>query len=119
MAAYGDTEMTELGRALALKISQQPVFPDGIVAINEALGIGQKAGLHQAGIHVPEQISIVGIDNIPLSGLVFPGLTSIMPPLREMAEVMVERLIERTENPAIPPAEFLFRPSVVSRQSVQ
>lgn len=119
MAAYGDTEMTELGRALALKISQQPVFPDGIVAINDALGIGLMAGLHQAGIHVPEQISIVGIDNIPLSGLVFPGLTSIMPPLREMAEVMVERLIERTENPAIPPAEFLFPPSLVSRQSVQ
>ena len=119
MAAYGDTEMTELGRALALKISQQPVFPDGIVAINDALGIGLMAGLHQAGIHVPEQISIVGIDNIPLSGLVFPGLTSIMPPLREMAEVMVERLIERTENPAIPPAEFLFPPLLVSRQSVQ
>ena len=119
MAAYGDTEMTELGRALALKISQQPVFPDGIVAINDALGIGLMAGLHQAGIHVPEQISIVGIDNIPLSGLVFPGLTSIMPPLREMAEVMVERLIERTENPAIPPEEFLFPPSLVSRQSVQ
>lgn len=72
MAAYGDTEMTELGRALALKISQQPAFPDGIVAINDALGIGLMAGLHQAGIQVPEQISIVGIDNIPLSGLVFP-----------------------------------------------
>lgn len=40
-------------------------------------------------------------------------------PLREMAEVMVERLIERTENPAIPPEEFLFPPSLVSRQSVQ
>jgi DNA-binding LacI/PurR family transcriptional regulator len=49
MAAYGDTEMTEPGRALALKISQQPVFPDGIVAINDALGIGLMAGLHQAG----------------------------------------------------------------------
>ena len=89
------------------------------MAINDALGIGLMAGLHQAGIQVPEQISIVGIDNIPLSGLVFPGLTSIMPPLREMAEVMVERLIERTENSAIPPEEFLFPPSLVSRQSVR
>ncbi|MBC6503303.1 LacI family transcriptional regulator [Citrobacter freundii] len=119
VAAYGDTEMTELGRALALSISQLSVLPDGIVAINDALGIGLMAGLHQAGINVPQQISIVGIDNIPLSGLVFPGLTSIMPPLREMAEVMVDRLIDRTENPAIPPAEFLFPPSLVARQSVR
>lgn len=119
VAAYGDTEMTELGRALALSISQLSVLPDGIVAINDALGIGLMAGLHQAGINVPQQISIVGIDNIPLSGLVFPGLTSIMPPLREMAEVMVDRLIDRTENPAIPAAEFLFLPSLVSRQSVR
>lgn len=119
VAAYGDTEMTELGRALALSISQLSVLPDGIVAINDALGIGLMAGLHQAGINVPQQISIVGIDNIPLSGLVFPGLTSIMPPLREMAEVMVDRLIDRTENPAIPPAEFLFLPSLVPRQSVR
>lgn len=119
MAAYGDTEMTELGRALALNICQQSTLPDGVVAINDALGIGFMAGLHQAGIQVPQQISVVGIDNIPLSGLVYPGLTSIMPPLREMAEVMVDRLIERTENPSIPPEEFLFSPSLVPRQSVQ
>lgn len=119
IAAYGDTEMTELGRALASKISQHSTLPDGIVAINDALGIGLMTGLHQAGINVPQRISIVGIDNISLSGLVFPGLTSIMPPLKEMARVMVDRLIERTENPSIPPEEFLFPPSLVSRQSVR
>ena len=119
MAAYGDTEMTELGRALALKISQQPTLPDGIVAINDALGIGLMTGLHQAGITIPQQISLVGIDNISLSGLIFPGLTSIMPPLKTMAEVMVDRLIMRIDNPSIPPAEFLFPPSLVSRQSVR
>ncbi|QMI03367.1 LacI family DNA-binding transcriptional regulator [Citrobacter sp. RHB25-C09] len=119
MAAYGDTEMTELGRALAQKIGQQSPLPDGIVAINDAFGIGLMTGLHQAGINVPEQISIVGIDNISLSELVYPGLTSIMPPLKEMAEVMVERLIDRIENPALAPQEYLFPPSLVTRQSVR
>lgn len=119
MAAYGDTEMTELGRALAQKICQQSPLPDGIVAINDAFGIGLMTGLHQAGIHVPEQISIVGIDNISLSELVYPALTSVMPPLKEMAEVMVERLIDRIENPALAPQEYLFPPSLVTRQSVR
>lgn len=119
MAAYGDTEMTELGRSLAQTLCQQPLRPDGIVAINDALGIGLMSGLHEARIRVPEEISLVGIDNISLSGLVYPGLTSIMPPLTEMADVMVERLIARIETPAIPPDEFLFPPSLVCRQSVR
>nr|VUD30362.1 LacI family transcriptional regulator [Raoultella sp. NCTC 9187] len=119
MVAYGDTEMTELGRSLAKKICQQSQRPDGVVAINDALGIGLMAGLHEAGYSVPGEISIIGIDNIPLSGLVYPGLTSIMPPLAEMAEVMVERLIERIENPTLSPAEFLFPPALVRRQSVR
>lgn len=101
------------------KICQQSQRPDGVVAINDALGIGLMAGLHEAGISVPGEISIIGIDNIPLSGLVYPGLTSIMPPLAEMAEVMVERLIERIENPTLSPAEFLFPPALVRRQSVR
>ena len=119
MAAYGDTEMTELGRSLAQTLCQQSLRPDGIVAINDALGIGLMSGLHEARIRVPEEISLVGIDNISLSGLVYPGLTSIMPPLTEMADVMVERLIARIETPAIPPDEFLFPPSLVCSQSVR
>lgn len=118
-AAYGDAEMTELGRSLAQKICRQSRRPDGIVAINDALGIGLMAGLHEAGISVPGEISIIGIDNIPLSGLVYPRLSSVMPPLSDMAEVMVQRLIERTDNPSLPPQEFLFTPSLVCRQSVR
>lgn len=57
MAAYGDTEMTELGRSLAQTLCQQSLRPDGIVAINDALGIGLMSGLHEARIRVPEEIS--------------------------------------------------------------
>lgn len=119
MTAYGDSEMTELGRSLAQRVLAEPVLPDGIVAINDALGIGLMAGLHEAGIRIPEQISIIGIDNISLSGLIFPGLTSIMPPLNDMATIMVERLLSRIENPALAPDEFLFSPTLVCRQSVR
>ncbi|VFS67731.1 Cryptic asc operon repressor [Raoultella planticola] len=109
-AAYGDAEMTELGRSLAQKICRQSRCPDGIVAINDALGIGLMAGLHEAGISVPGEISIIGIDNIPLSGLVYPRLSSVMPPLSEMAEVMVQRLIERNGQPVSPAAGISVYP---------
>lgn len=119
LEAYGDTEMTELGRNLVQKVCQQDLRPDGIVTVNDALGLGLMAGLHEAGISIPQDISIVGIDNISLSGLIYPGLTSVMPPLADMATVMVERLINRIDDPAIVPEEFLFTPTLISRQSVK
>lgn len=116
---YGDTEMFELGMILAAQILALSPRPDGIVAINDALGIGLMVGLRKAGVSVPQDISIVGIDNISLSGFAEPGLTSVMPPLAEMAQVMVERLIRRINNPGLAPGEFLFPPTLVCRESVK
>ena len=48
--------------------------PDGIVAINDALGIGLMVDC-AAGVQVPADISVIGIDNIALAGLAEPGLT--------------------------------------------
>lgn len=116
---YGDTEMFELGRALVSRILAMTPRPDGIVAINDALGIGLMTGLRAAGVRIPQQISIVGIDNISLAGFSEPGLTSVMPPLAAMAQLMVERLIKRINDPLLPPGEFLFPPTLIGRQSVK
>lgn len=119
VAAYGDTEMSELGQILASKIAKLSPLPDGVVAINDALAIGLMVGLRQAGINVPQNISVVGIDNIPLAGLFNPGLTSVMPPLSNMVQLMIERLLLRIDNPTMPPEEILFVPTLISRHSVR
>lgn len=116
---YGDAEMFELGLTLAAQVCALEPRPDGIVAINDALGIGLMVGLRTAGIDIPGDISIVGIDNIALSGLAWPGLTSVMPPLAEMAQVMVDRLICRMDDPQLPSQEWLFSPKLICRQSVR
>ncbi|KFB98041.1 ribose operon repressor [Trabulsiella guamensis ATCC 49490] len=116
--AYGDAEMTELGRSLAAKVLEQSPRPDGIVAINDAMGIGLMAGLRSAGIRIPQDMSVIGIDNIPLADLVQPPMSSVMPPLADMVTMMVDRLLTRIENPDLTPEEFLFVPKLISRQSV-
>ncbi|EMH4163284.1 LacI family DNA-binding transcriptional regulator [Pluralibacter gergoviae] len=118
-SAYGDTEMSELGQALAAQVIESGVRPDSIVAINDALAIGLMGGLRRAGVAIPRDMSLVGIDNILLSGLVTPGLTSVMPPLREMAELMIDRLITRIDDPQCPPQEQLFAPQLIVRESVR
>ncbi|SFC07375.1 LacI family DNA-binding transcriptional regulator [Pragia fontium] len=118
LTAYGDTEMAELGHHLAQTISRLEKRPNGIVAINDVLAIGLIAGLRSLGVRVPEDISVVGIDNISLSGLIHPALTSVAPPLADMANTMVERLITRLNAPQTNAEEFLFTPTLVIRDSV-
>ena len=117
---YGDSELVEVGRALAAQIARRgrTTRPTGVVAVNDMLGIGLIAGLREQGLHVPEDISVVGMDDMFLAPLISPAMTSVGMPLADMASTMIERVISRLADPQIPTAEFLFEPHLAQRQSV-
>jgi DNA-binding LacI/PurR family transcriptional regulator len=119
-SAYGDSEMVEVGRALAAKIARvaQGKRPTGLVAVNDMLAIGLIAGLREHGLRVPDDISVLGMDDMFLAPLVSPALSSVGMPLADMARTMVERVITRLADPQIPTAEFLFEPRLAQRLSV-
>lgn len=117
-SAFGDAEMAELGRALADTIAKMRPRPTGIVAINDMLAIGLIAGLRSRGVDVPGDASVIGMDDIALSALVSPAVTSIRLPLTAMAETMVDRIISRLGDSGIATGEFLFQPALVTRESV-
>jgi DNA-binding LacI/PurR family transcriptional regulator len=117
-SAFGDSEMAELGRALADDIAKSRPRPTGIIAINDMLAIGLIAGLRENGIHVPGQASVIGMDDLSLSALVSPAVTSIRPPFAAMAQTMVDRIITRLGDQKIPTGEFLFQPTLIARESV-
>ena len=117
-SAFGDSELSELGRAIAEEIVSRKLRPTGIVAMNDMLAIGIVAGLRDAGVGVPAEISVVGMDDLFLSSLVNPAISSIRPPVPEMAAQMVERIMTRLADPSTPAAEFLFQPTLVARQTV-
>jgi DNA-binding LacI/PurR family transcriptional regulator len=115
---YGDSELAEIGRALALRLASDRLPPTGIVAVNDMLAFGLMAGLRDCGLRVPEDISIVGIDDLYLCSLLRPALTSLRPPREVMARKMVERVVDRIADPSLPVGEFLFEPTIISRESV-
>ena len=117
-SAFGDAEMAQLGRALADDIAKSRPRPTGIVAINDMLAIGLIAGLRDRGIRVPDDASVIGMDDLALSALVSPAVTSVQLPLAAMARTMVDRIISRLADPGIPTDEFLFQPILVARESV-
>jgi len=117
-SAYGDSEMADVGRLLAARIAAERDRPTGLVAVNDMLAFGLLAGFREAGLAVPGDVSVIGMDGLFLSALTSPALTTVQLPVPAMARTIVERVIGRLADPTITPAEFLFEPLLVERESV-
>jgi DNA-binding LacI/PurR family transcriptional regulator len=117
-STYGDSELPEIGRAIAAQIAGRAARPTAIVAVNDMLALGLVAGLRDAGIAIPSEMSVVSIDDLFLSSLVSPAITSVRPPVSEMATLMVERILLRLADPATQPSEFVFPATLVARETV-
>ena len=118
LGEYGDSMMSELGRVQAGLLAKLRDRPTGVVGVNDMTAFGLMAGFRDAGLSVPRDVSVIGIDDVFLSTLMHPAMTSVRLPVPEMAQVMVERVMSRLADPSIPTKEFIFQPTLVSRDSV-
>jgi DNA-binding LacI/PurR family transcriptional regulator len=116
---YDDAELVAAGRRIGKEIVEKKKKPTALVAMSDIIAIGVIAGLHDGGMRVPRDISIVGIDDLYLDALISPSITSIRQPIPEIAEAMIGRLVKRIETPNMAPAEQVFRPALVVRNSVR
>jgi DNA-binding LacI/PurR family transcriptional regulator len=115
---YGDSMMSEVGRAQAGLLAKLPERPTGVIGVNDLMAFGLMAGFRDAGLAVPDDVSVIGIDNVFLSTLMHPAMTSVRLPVPEMAQVMVERVMSRLADPSIETQEYIFQPTLVKRDSV-
>ena len=86
---------------------------------NDLIAIGVLRAARQLGIAVPQELSIVGFDDIPWSAIVEPPLTTIRQPVAEMAAVAVTLLLDRIGEPERPVRHFKVGVELVVRGSVQ
>lgn len=93
--------------------------PTAMLCMNDELAIGLMHTLQKAGVRVPEDMSIVGADNIELSGFVTPAITTLQFQTRELGEKAADLLLALlgdrqampTQNPTIFPTELVIRES--------
>lgn len=91
--------------------------PRGIFATNDEMAIGVIKKLKESGIRIPEDIAVVGYDNVPLSAIISPTLTTINQPVNTMCiqgANMLQDLMSGKENPR---RRIMLEPNIIVRES--
>jgi LacI family transcriptional regulator len=91
--------------------------PTAIFACNDLMAVGAIAASLEHGYRVPQDISVIGYDDIPLASYANPKLTTIVQPARELGHLAVERLLERLDSPDIDARHDVLPVSLVKRDS--
>lgn len=93
--------------------------PKAIFAGNDAMAVGAYQAIFRQGKSVPNDISIIGYDDIDLSSYMIPPLTTIHQPKDELGKLAVNQLIHRMDNPQAEATIIVLTPKLVERQSVK
>ena len=98
---YIDTEYNfESGEAAAAKMLKKYPAPDGVVAANDMVALSTYKVLRRNGMRVPEDVMMVGFDDIGFSKLVTPALTTIRQPIEAMGKKAVEIICKKIRGEA-------------------
>ncbi len=89
---------------------------DGIIACNDMVAISAYKVLHRKGIKVPEQIQLIGFDDIALAKLMTPELTTISQPVEDIGAKAAELIILRDEKAK---QEYVFEAKLVERETTK
>jgi DNA-binding LacI/PurR family transcriptional regulator len=93
-------------------------LPEAIFAVNDVMALGAIDAARRAGLRIPEDIGVVGFDDIRAASSPAYELTTMSQPREAMVERAVQILIERIENPALADEEIFIRGELKIRSSI-
>jgi DNA-binding LacI/PurR family transcriptional regulator len=89
-----------------------------LFAFNDIAAFGAIRALHEAGLRVPDDVSVIGFDDVLSAPFSIPSLTTIRQPLREMGKAGAECLLDRINHPKVThPQQVIMQPELVVRES--
>jgi LacI family transcriptional regulator len=92
-------------------------LPDAIVCGNDQMAIGAIRELQMAGVRVPAAVAVVGFDDMHLSALLTPPLTTVRQPMRLLGQRACSCLLQRIGDPALPPRVERLPTELIVRES--
>ncbi|MCI8505364.1 MAG: LacI family transcriptional regulator [Lachnospiraceae bacterium] len=93
------------------------LFPSALLADNDMIALGCSRALKDKGLHLPQDCSIIGIDDISFSSICSPPLTSVRIPCKELGSMAAQLLHYKLTHPDTPPAKVLLSGELIIRGS--
>lgn len=112
-----DLTSPELGYPVVQQLLQHRHRFTAIVSFNDIAAIGAIRALRDASLRVPEDVSVVGFDDISIAAYHNPRLTTIRQPLHDMGETAARILLQRMQGLKSCPEEFAVPPELIIRET--
>jgi len=104
-------------RATEQILAQEPTLPDAFVCANDLIALGAMQALRVAGISVPDDIAVTGIDDLAFSQVAHPALTTARQPVDQMGQEAVAMLLRRLAEPELAPRRLVLGSQLIVRAS--
>ena len=113
----GDDPTPNLGYPFAKQLLARKQPFTALFAYNDISAIGSIRAFQEAGLRVPEDLSVVGFDDIQNSAYISPPLTTVRQPMQEMGKIAARTLLDRIEGRMKYVPEIAIEPELVVRRS--
>lgn len=107
------------GEAAMAELLQRDLGLSAVFVFNDVMAIGALSALRRAHVPVPDQVSVIGFDDIVQAAAMVPALTTIAQPVTALGQVSVRLLFERIRQPQRPPSRVALPTHLVERESVR
>jgi DNA-binding LacI/PurR family transcriptional regulator len=113
----GDDPTPNLGYPFAKELLARRRPFTALFAYNDISAIGSISAFQEAGLHVPEDVSVVGFDDVQSAAYINPPLTTVRQPLQKMGQIAARTLLERIEGRMKYIPEIVVEPELIVRRS--
>ena len=97
----------EVGLRLMREVLKEEKKPTAVIGINDIFTAGVMQAIQEAGLRVPEDISVIGFDNTIISRIVSPPATSVACDYRELAQKLIGTAVDAAEGRSVPERQLV------------
>ena len=98
-------------------ILRSPQVPTAVFVCNDLMGLGALSAAHEAGVRIPQDMSLIGFDDIELARFACPALSTIAQPKQRIGVTAVDMVLERIQGGRVEARQVILQPELIVRNS--
>ncbi len=112
----GEGDFTEFGGYTSM-LRLIPIKPDAIFVASDMMAQGAMRAIHEANLRIPDDVALIGFDDVPAAAKMDPPLTTVRQPIRSLGGLAVDTLIDIMAHPGAETRHLLIATELVIRSS--